>query len=220
MFLKPHTGSLVVFEGVDGCGKGTQIDLLMNRLIAHNKPVVISKTPGGTDFGDKIRDILFHTTTTHKIQADACSLLYLASHLQSFESVVEPALLEGKVVLSDRWDAFSGRVYAPEVGACREVADVRETLCGTIPDLTIYMKGDPAVFLERAKGRGHQAGKRWSSVEALSRVAKRYDELFVRLPEDKLFTVQADEGTAIEIFERAIWPRVLQLLSDRLANVD
>jgi len=168
-------GALIIFEGIDGCGKGTQINLLERRLaeIGLADQVVWNKEPGGTALGEEIRKVLFETVTTHAMDVNACSLLYLVSQLQALHEVVLPALAEDKVVISDRWDKFSGTVFglkALRVPVSRCVLLLRRELLRLTPDLIIWLRGDPDTFFSRATGRTsevHEQGKAWADPEKL-----------------------------------------------------
>lgn len=181
--IKHHglPGTLIAFEGIDGCGKSTVIRLLFDHLSRKGIKVTVSATPGGTPYGSAVRKILFDYSSgmsTHHLNGDVCSLLYLTSHIQNWHELVQPALRDGHVVLADRWDLFSGQAYA-QAGAATvsdEIIKLRSTLAGPLPDLVVFMSGNPGEFLFRASKRddNHQSGKRWSNVTKLSEVQDQY----------------------------------------------
>jgi dTMP kinase len=222
-----HPGLLIAFEGIDGCGKGTQIDMLADRFKGEGwgDRVVMNKQPGATKLGLAIREILFHTVTTHNMEPDAASLLFLASHVQSLCDVVIPALKAGKVVISDRWCAYSDvafGLHGLERPISQALVDARSALGGPEPDLLFFMYGDPATLLTRAFGRAgesHESGKRWANVETLSRIQQTYHSLFEPMHWDRMGTsrnvargplveVCADTATPADIFNHTIWPAV------------
>lgn len=138
-------GRLISFEGLDGAGKTTQIELLARWLEARRVPFVRTREPGGTPLGVEIRQLLLNRPEL-EITPLAETFLFQADRAQHFAKVVLPALEEGKLVISDRSldasIAFQG--YARRVGV-----DLVEQLSmlatqGHIPDLTILLDLDPS----------------------------------------------------------------------------
>lgn len=95
-------GVLVVFEGVNGAGKTTQVDLLRHQLIENGVPVTTSREPGGTPLGSRLRELLLHDRQM-VIEPLAELFLFQADHEQLLAEVVRPALARGEVVLLDRY---------------------------------------------------------------------------------------------------------------------
>ena len=222
-FTNYMAGILIAFEGVDGCGKGTQLRLVEDRLrrIGLGDRLVLNKIPGGTVLGDEVRRLLFEFVTTHAMEVNACSLLYLVSHLQNLVENITPALDDSKIVLSDRWDTYSGTVFglrALRVPVHADVMRLRWSLAGVHPDLVIWMRGKPALFLDRAVSRtseGHEAGKAWATAEKLGLLQDAYQDLFASVPGKVApVDVQAD-AHPVTIFEEQVWPVVLNLLVER-----
>lgn len=128
----------IAFEGLDGCGKSTQAAILADRLGAE-----ITYEPGNTQVGTKIREILLHHPG--EISARAEVLLFAADRAEHVERVVEPALMAGRNVVSDRsvWSSViyqgAGRGIDPE-----EILQVnRWASRGKLPDIVIYMRAKP-----------------------------------------------------------------------------
>jgi len=111
---KIKKGYFIVFEGGEGSGKSTQMRLVVQYLKEKGLPLVITKEPGGTEIGEKIRDILLNPANT-KLSHRAELLLYEADRAQHIDEVVLPGLKSGKVIVSDRF-ADSSTVYQ---GMCR-----------------------------------------------------------------------------------------------------
>lgn len=101
-------GKLITFEGIDGCGKSTQVQMLSDHLSSLGYSVVVVREPGGTDVGEAIRDILLSVELSPCPETEL--LLYLASRAQLTRQIIFPALNEGKVVIADRF-ADSSTVY-------------------------------------------------------------------------------------------------------------
>lgn len=144
-------GTFIVFEGGEGAGKSTQVERLREALRAAGHEVVVTREPGGTEIGERIREILLDTASDG-MSARAEALLFAAARAQHVEEVIEPALERGAVVLSDRY-VGSSIVYQ---GAGRELGEDRiEELnrWGThdvVPDLVILLDVDPADGLRRS----------------------------------------------------------------------
>lgn len=136
----PKKGYFIVFEGGEGSGKSTQMRLLVQNLKERRLPLVVTKEPGGSEIGEKIRDILLnpsHTKLSHRAEL----LLYQADRAQHIDEVVRPSLDAGKIVVSDRF-ADSSTVYQ---GICRGFGQQWvETLNhfatkGLMPDLVLLL---------------------------------------------------------------------------------
>jgi dTMP kinase len=102
MATEKAKGSLISFEGIDFCGKTTQVLLLQEHLIAKGHQVVVVREPGGTEISEKIREILLDKENLH-MEPTSEMLLYQASRAQLTGEVILPALKEGKTVLCDRY---------------------------------------------------------------------------------------------------------------------
>lgn len=149
-----HRGRFITFEGLDGCGKSTQIEKLANALLAQNLSIVLTREPGGTPAGERIRQLLLDTATVD-LSPHAELALMFASRAQHIEEVIRPALAEGKMLLCDRFtdstEAYQGG--GRKLGS-EPVQALHRILCGNLqPDLTILMDSDVAASVERARRR-------------------------------------------------------------------
>lgn len=149
-----HRGRFITFEGLDGCGKSTQLEKLAAVLRAQNLPLVMTREPGGTPTGEKIRQLLLDTGTSALAPLAELALMF-ASRAQHIKEVIQPALAEGRVVLCDRFtdstEAYQGggRKLGSEL-----VLALHRTLFGDLwPDFTILMDSDVAASVERARRR-------------------------------------------------------------------
>ena len=148
-------GIFISFEGVDGCGKSTQIKELRRRLRRLGDRLVLTREPGGTVLGEDIRKILQPTDDTRAITARAELLLFAASRAQLVTEVLEPALSEGKHVVADRF-LDSTTIYQGEArGLDREtVRNINRFAVGTcMPDITFLMDIDPSDMRQRLASR-------------------------------------------------------------------
>lgn len=142
------------FEGIDGCGKTTQLEGMVARLREAGIEPVIAQEPGGTRLGGKIRELLLDSANA-ELKPIPELLLYFASRAQNIAEVIQPALEAGRVVLSDRFTdatvAYQG--YGRDLGV-KTVRQVEEVACqGVRPDLTLWLDIDPEVGVERARRR-------------------------------------------------------------------
>lgn len=150
------TGHFITFEGLEGCGKSTQVELLANWLSALNIPVVCTREPGGTMLGEKMRDLLKDGTADTFFSARAELLLFESSRAQHVDEKIFPALKAGKDVLCDRF-FDSSLVYQ---GNARKIArsDIellnRFATNGLVPDLTVLLDIDPEESVRRLSLRG------------------------------------------------------------------
>ena len=147
-------GRLVVFEGVEGAGKTTQLERLALRLGRHGLRVCMLREPGGTPVGDEIRALLLRPGAQIPPRTEA--LLFMASRAALVDDQVRPALARGEVVLLDR---FFLSTYAYQVGGRglpeHEVRDANAFATGAlVPDLTVLLTLPVHVGLARAATRG------------------------------------------------------------------
>ncbi len=138
------TGRLISFEGLDGAGKTTQMDLLERWLAERHRAYIRTREPGGTLLGAEIRHLLLHRPEL-AITPLAEALLFQADRAQHFATVVLPALNRGQLVITDRcFDAsIAYQGYARGVGV--ELVERLSLLAtqGRVPDLTILLDLDP-----------------------------------------------------------------------------
>jgi dTMP kinase len=147
-------GKFITFEGLDGSGKSTQIDKLARALRARGVSVTITREPGGTDTGEKIRKVLLDSRTAGLAPMTEMALMF-ASRAQHIHEVILPAMAEGRVVLCDR---FTDSTEAYQGGGRKlgvePVLELHRVLCGDLqPDLTILMDSDVATCVDRARRR-------------------------------------------------------------------
>jgi len=150
-------GKFITFEGLDGSGKSTQIDKLGRALRAHGVAVTITREPGGTATGERIREVLLRSTTSGLFPLAEMALMF-ASRAQHIHEVILPALGEGRVVLCDRYtdstEAYQGG--GRKLGS-KQVLALHEILCGGLqPDLTILLDNEVGFSLARARRRNRK----------------------------------------------------------------
>ena len=150
-------GKFITFEGLDGSGKSTQIAKLARGLRTRGVSVIITREPGGTTTGEKIREVILHSATSGLSPYAEMALMF-ASRAQHIHEVILPALAEGRVVLCDRFtdstEAYQGG--GRKLGS-KPVLQLHELLCGNLqPDLTILLDNEVSATVDRARRRNRQ----------------------------------------------------------------
>ena len=137
-------GLFITLEGIDGCGKSTQIEMLADELRKLSVSPLITREPGGTEMGERIRRLL--SEAGNRMAARTELLLIIAARAQHVKEVIRPALDAGRVVISDRYTdssvAFQGYGRGLDLATIREMN--RFATEGLTPDLTILFDLDPA----------------------------------------------------------------------------
>jgi dTMP kinase len=144
-----NPGRLVAFEGVEGAGKSTQLELLRRALEGRGREVVITREPGGTPAGERVRTLLLDPAAELHPRTEA--LLFAAARAELVERVIRPALARDAVVLCDRYLdsslAYQGGARGLGRGPVEEVN--RFATGGLLPDLVVLLDLDPAAGLRR-----------------------------------------------------------------------
>jgi dTMP kinase len=156
MFLVfPMKGLFISFEGTEGCGKSTQVELLVQRLRALGHIVRKHREPGGTPIGEEIRHTLKHSLQNHAMTAESELLLMNASRAQLVREVIRPALAAGEIVVCDRFydstTAYQGYGRELDLNQVKAVIDI--AVGETKPDLTLFVHVPPEVSAERLRSR-------------------------------------------------------------------
>ncbi len=147
-------GKLIVFEGAEGAGKTTQIRLLTDRLTAAHIPCIAMREPGGTPVGDAIREVLLHPE--QEITDATEALLFMASRAELIAREILPSLIEGKVVLLDRFflSTYAYQIFGRGLSETEIRAANRLATGGLAPDITLLLDVPAAQGLGRADARG------------------------------------------------------------------
>ena len=214
-------GLFITFEGNEGSGKSTQIDLLASRLRKIGYAVRTLREPGGTPVGEEIRHTLKHSLDNQAMTAEAELLLMNASRAQLVREVIRPALDAGEIVLCDRFydstTAYQG--YGRQLDLQQVQAIVDFAVGATRPDLTFLLLVPESTSTTRraaryagqplVRDRIEEAGE-----DFFARVGHGYDTIARREP-GRVKLVQAT-GSVSEV-ENRIWETVGPLL-DRVAQ--
>ncbi|MDO5499169.1 MAG: dTMP kinase [Propionibacteriaceae bacterium] len=155
------TGLFLVFEGGDGVGKSTQVELLAQWLTERGERVLVTHEPGGTPVGQKLRQIVLDPGSG-AIDARAEALMLAADKAQHLYEVVRPALVAGITVVCDRYvDSMVAYQGAGRELGTEEIARLADwATAGVVPDLTVLLDTDPdrAVHLKPDLDRIEEAG--------------------------------------------------------------
>lgn len=197
------SGLFVTFEGIEGCGKSTQTALLKQRIETEGRKVVVTREPGGTATGEKIRDILLDPVNT-EIKNVAELLLYAAARAQHIDEVIRPALASGAIVICDRFadstTAYQGAGRAIERAFIKQAHEI--AVRDMWPDLTILMDLPAEFGLERARAT-RELDRIENEPLAFHRAVRNE---FLRIAEhDPLRVRTVDATRTIEELSEIIW---------------
>lgn len=182
----------ITFEGIDGVGKSTQLDLLEKYFQSSGKEVLRTLEPGGTELGQEIRHLLLHRKGDVSPRSEA--LLYAADRAHHVATKIRPALAAGKVVLSDRY--FDSSVAYQ--GAARElnVDEVRDislwAVDNLIPDLTVLLDLPADLAMARRSSKGTEPDRLES--ERVEFFERARDEYLRRAQEPRFLIVDARQS--------------------------
>ena len=203
------SGYFITFEGSEGCGKTTQIEALAKALEAKGKTVFITREPGGTLIGEKIRNLLQDPSLKNEISDMAELLLFSASRAELIASRIQPALKRGEIVICDRFYDSTyvyqglGRAIGMDI-----VEQLNQMTVGTLkPDLTILLDLDAEVGIERAKSRqsGNLDRIENESITFFEAVRNGYLELAQKEPE-RFKTI--DGLLSVDAIKEIVWDTV------------
>lgn len=195
-------GKFITIEGIDGCGKSTLAENLTAALDKTGASIVLTKEPGGSELGKSLRKIL--QGQREPVCDKAEYLLFAADRAQHFKQVIQPELLNGKIVISDRWAdssvAYQGYGRGLDVEMIKTVnAWATQNLK---PDLIFYIRIDAQTALDRIKKR---ISEPWTlekeKIEFWKRVEHGYEELFMN---NKSVVVLDGKMTQEELLRQAV----------------
>lgn len=216
MDFRCKKGHFITFEGMEGCGKSTQILLLADALKARGHEVVVSRSPGGTPSAEKIRTLLKTRTEDDDLTPEAELMLFGACHAQMTRHLIRPALERGGILLSDRFfdstTAYQG--YARGLNL-ETVLQINRFACGGLePDLTLLLDISPELGIERSRRRAALENDRFDSekMEFHHRVRNAFLELARR--NTHRFRVIDASGTREQVHRQ-----IMEAVHDALADL-
>jgi dTMP kinase len=205
------SGLFVAFEGPEGAGKSSQILRLAQRLRAEGFDPVVTREPGGSPAGDRVRALLLDPSLTLDPLSEL--LLYAAGRAQHVAELIAPALAAGRLVLTDRFSAatVAYQGYGRQLDlAFVEALNERVTL-GHRPDLTVLLDLPPQVGLARVAARGAADRLERAALDFHRRVREGFLAQAAAAPER--WTV-VDAGRDPEAVAQAVWAAVTKPLRD------
>lgn len=144
-----NKGLFITFEGIDGCGKTTQLDLLAQYLQSNRKEVLITREPGAKGLGEKLREILLNYEG--EVSSNCEAFLFLADRAQHIDTIVKPAINAGKIVLCDRHTdstiAYQGYGRGVDIEQLKMLNTIATS--GFKPDLTFVFDIDVKTAFQR-----------------------------------------------------------------------
>jgi len=194
-------GLFITFEGPDGCGK-TSIINLIKEYYKDNEKIIFTREPGGTKISEKIREIILSNDNAN-MSPRTEALLYAASRAQHIDELIKPNLEKGNIVVSDRF-VLSSLAYQ---GGGRElgVEDVRKindfAINGVNPDMIIFFYVDPLTTLKRKSLNENADRLELSGDDFHSRVYDTYMELLEEMKDDKVLRKVDATKSMEEVFE-------------------
>jgi dTMP kinase len=215
-------GLFITLEGLDGSGKTTQIKRLAAWMQKRGLAPVITRQPGGTATGDRIRALLLDSGSTPLAPMSEMALMF-ADRAQAIAEVIEPALAAGKVVLCDRFtdstEAYQGG--GRELGSER-VLELHRLICGNLqPDLTLLLLPSLDSSLARARNRNERTAAQTGKDE--NRFELEQGEFFKRVWE-KYREIAARDANRVVLIEGnltidEVHEQIIEAVSERLVAI-
>lgn len=204
-------GIFITLEGLDGCGKTTQLERLAARLRKEGAAVTTAREPGGTQVGEAVRRLLLDSAT-RRLDPVAELLLYFASRATNVSEVIRPALQAGHIVLCDRFTDASLAYQGEGRGLGAEAVQLLDGLAcrGLKPIYTILIDIDPRTSVARAKQRNKAASRdegrlERESLKFFKRVREAYLDIARREPR-RVYVVNGERTP--DSVHREIWDLV------------
>jgi len=189
-------GKFITFEGPEGAGKTSVLELLMTELSGTEMEMVFTREPGGIHISEKIREVILNKEHT-EMDSRTEALLYAAARRQHLVERVVPAIESGKVVFCDRFidSSLAYQGYARGLGI-EEVLSINEfAINGLMPDLTFYFKIDPKIGLQRIS-KSSEREKNRLDLEDLSfhqKVQEGYEKVIAMFSE-RIVVIDAEKS--------------------------
>jgi dTMP kinase len=205
-------GKLIIFEGVEGCGKTTQIQLTSEWLQSLDIQFVVTREPGGTELGVDLRKLLLEAGK-NQITSRTELLLYAADRAQHVEQELKPNLKQGKFVLCDRFIystiAYQGYGRGLEMNLINQLNNI--ATAGLVSDLVFWFDLDVEIGLQRKRNSGETADRiEQEKIDFHRRVQQGYSELAKTYPEK---IVKIDASVSKEAVQQQIQDNLRKVIN-------
>jgi dTMP kinase len=208
----------LTFEGLDGCGKSTQMEFLADVLRRDGIDVVTTREPGGTPTGEKIRSVILDSKTRSLAPMAELALMF-AARAQHIAEIVQPSLDAGRWVLCDRFtdssEAYQGG--GRQMGS-QLILTMHKVVCGDLmPDMTILMDSDPEASVARARRRNKANTE--NGVDE-NRFEKETKEFFERVHAAYLAIAAREQARVFKVDARrakdVVHPEIVRAVRERM----
>lgn len=189
------TGKFIVIEGLEGAGKTTARQVIVDTLHENGiTDLIYTREPGGTPLAEKLRTLIKDGIDGETVTDKAEVLMLYAARIQLVDNVIKPALAHGQWVIGDRHDLSSQAYQGGGRGIDRQLmASLRDTVLGDFyPDFTLYLDLPPETGLARARSRGELDRIEQESLDFFRRTRSRYLELAESDP--RIVTIDASQS--------------------------
>lgn len=178
------TGKLIVIEGLEGAGKSTAVDTVVDFLKQRQIKTITTREPGGTPIGELLRTLIKNTEYKDVLEDRAELLLFYTARMQLLEQVIKPTLAEGSWVVADRFELSSLAYQGGGRGLDKAWIEQLSQFClhGFKPDLTLFLDISPELGMQRAQRRGQMDRIEQQSMEFFKRVHQTYLDYVHRDP--------------------------------------
>lgn len=179
-----HKGKFITFEGCEGVGKSTQVNMLKDYLKKTGQQAMFLREPGGNTLSEKIRKIILDPDNSE--MTPLCeAMLYSAARAQLMGQVIIPALDSGKLIICDRFidSTMAYQGFARDLGV-KTISSLNETVCGDyMPDVTIFLDLPPDEAFKRKGGRDNNDRMELQSLDFHKKVYEGYKKAVDMYPD-------------------------------------
>jgi dTMP kinase len=174
--MTSFAGKLIVIEGLEGAGKTTAVNTVIDLLSKKNIKIITTREPGGTVIGELLRTIIKNPEYGNVLDNKSELLLLYAARIQLLEQLIKPALQLGHWVVADRFELSTLAYQGGGRGLNSNMINMLSSFCleGFKPDLTLYLDISPELGMERVKSRGKYDRIEQQSIDFFHRVHDEY----------------------------------------------
>lgn len=198
-------GLLIAFEGIDGTGKSTQIQLLADRLRGAGLPVIATREPTDGQYGRRIRALF---TNRASVSPEEELALFIADRREHVDQVIAPALERGTIVLTDRY-YFSTAAYQGAAGHDPQAIIAQNEAFAPVPDAVLLLVAAPAVGVHRVQQLRQETLNDFEQEQGLTKVAA----IFEHFQQPCIRRLAGDQPVAA--VAAAVWEAVVPLLQEK-----